>query len=485
MESRLGIFLGSKEFLIKFLTIAKASEFYLHVLSTGEGYHSFCQIDNLDGFAHVENEDFASISHSTGFEDEAAGFRDKHEIANDVGMGDFYRTAILDLLAEDGNNGAIAAKDIAETCRNEFGCLLMAVQGLAVDLADSLGAAHDIGRVDGFVGGDHDEFSGAVFDGKVRYDASSIDVVLDCFGRVVLHHRDVFVGCGMKDVFGTVLGEDSLHTVLLAYGGHDGLDVEVTVVSGHIEADVVHRGLSLIYEDEFDGSKLGYLSSHLTADGSCCTGDEDAFAFEHCTYGFHIDLDFLSGKKVLDLHFLELVVGEIGLAVPFFGLRHHHDFDACFNKGINECGAVGESLGLDGRDKEGFNGLLFNYINYFVVIIIDGSTKKPCAVHLLVSRYETFEFETGRILSTYTLGKGYATGKTSVDENVADVFRYTISIVEGLDDNAQGIHQASGDNKKQYGTVEVWEEYVFANAHTLLQEMEYTNDGARCSGGDG
>ena len=47
-----------------------------------------CEIDDLDGLAHIEDEDFAVLPHSPGLHDELAGFGDGHEIAHHVGVRD-------------------------------------------------------------------------------------------------------------------------------------------------------------------------------------------------------------------------------------------------------------------------------------------------------------------------------------------------------------------------------------------------------------
>ena len=102
-----GVFLGGKEFLEEFLAIAKSGEFYLHVLGSREGNHAFSKVNNLDGLAHVEDEDLSSLAHGACFEYKAASLGDKHEVADDVGMGDLDGTALLDLLAEDWDDRTI------------------------------------------------------------------------------------------------------------------------------------------------------------------------------------------------------------------------------------------------------------------------------------------------------------------------------------------------------------------------------------------
>ena len=134
----LGVLLGGKEFLEEFLAIAKAGEFYLDILGSREGNHAFGKIDNLDGFAHVEDEDLTSLAHSACFEYKTTSFRDEHKVTDDVGMGDLDRTAFLDLFLENRNYRTIRTEDVAKTSSDELSGLLMVVESLTIDLADTL-----------------------------------------------------------------------------------------------------------------------------------------------------------------------------------------------------------------------------------------------------------------------------------------------------------------------------------------------------------
>lgn len=78
------------------------------------------------------------MSHGTSFEYETASLRDEHEVAYDVRMGDLDRTAFLDLLTENRNDTSVGAEDVTEACGDELSGLLMAIEALAVDLADAL-----------------------------------------------------------------------------------------------------------------------------------------------------------------------------------------------------------------------------------------------------------------------------------------------------------------------------------------------------------
>src|SRR3712207_8222773 len=77
----LGVLLCGKEFLEEFLAIAEAREFYLYILGFRKGYHALGKVDNLDGFAHVEDEDLSTLAHSASFEHKAASLGDEHEVA--------------------------------------------------------------------------------------------------------------------------------------------------------------------------------------------------------------------------------------------------------------------------------------------------------------------------------------------------------------------------------------------------------------------
>ena len=59
---------------------------------------------------------------------------------------------------------------------------------------DALGGAHDAARVDGFVGGDHQELTGAIFEGGGGENGGAENVVGDDRDGILLHERDVFEG---------------------------------------------------------------------------------------------------------------------------------------------------------------------------------------------------------------------------------------------------------------------------------------------------
>ena len=246
------------------------------------------------------------------------------------------RSACAYLLLEDRNHTAVGAEDVAESCGDELGYALHLafsdglVQALAIDFADSLAAAHDIGRVNGLVGGYHHEFLGAVFHSEIRDDAGTIDVVLNRDCRVVLHHRNVFVCCCVEYVFRFVGREDALHVFFVGDAGDDGPVADVSEIVGHHHADVVHRCLRLVNEGHFGRVEFGYLTDHFGTDGSCRSGYEDTFSCQEFADGVHVHFDFLAWQEVFDVHRTEILVREVFfLSVPFLAVVHHHDGDSC------------------------------------------------------------------------------------------------------------------------------------------------------------
>ena len=76
------------------------------------------------------------------------------------------------------------------------------------DLGDPLRCAHDIGRVDGLVGRDQDEFRGTVSVCGQRDRTRAQHVVLDRLADLMLEHGDMLVSSGMEHHLGPVFFED-------------------------------------------------------------------------------------------------------------------------------------------------------------------------------------------------------------------------------------------------------------------------------------
>ena len=452
MLGGLGLLGVVEDFLVEFLALTETGELYLDVGGVAEGYHTLGEIDDLDGLAHIEDEDLSAVAHGACLKDELAGLGDEHEVADDIGMGDGDGAAFLDLLTEQGDDGAIGAEDIAEAGGDELGDGRAAidlgkggvgsalcngfVEGLAVDLADTLGAAHDIGGVDGFVGGDHDELLGAILDGEVGDDMGAEDIVLDCHSGVVLHHGDMLISCGMEDIVGTVLGEELIHAGLVADGGDDGEGLDIGEAVGHHQSDIVHRGLGLIDEDHLTGMEEGDLVDHLATDRACSTGDEDDLVAELVGDGIHIDVDPVARKEVFDLDLMELVVLEVGILIEVLYLGHHLDLDIAGDEVVDELLTGAEVVGLPGADDEARDILHAHGVDEVFVVDEDGLAHEVLALHLDIGGDEALDDIFLAYVIADALGYGDASMACAIDEDAVGLLGEAEGIKEGLDDDS-------------------------------------------------
>ena len=180
-----GVLFIAEDFLVELLARTETGVLYLDVfayLVTCQLDHAGGEVDDFDGVAHVEDEDFIAIAQGGGFHDETTCLGDGHEETDDIGVGDGDWSAFLYLMLEAGDDGAVAAEDIAEPRGDESGaaldlaCLDGAAETLTVDFGEPLAAAHDAGGVDGLVGGDHDHLLYAELDAGIGYLTGADDI---------------------------------------------------------------------------------------------------------------------------------------------------------------------------------------------------------------------------------------------------------------------------------------------------------------------
>ena len=228
------------------------------------------------------------------------------------------------------------------------------VERLAVNLTDTLGTSHDVGGVDGLVGGYHHELLGAVLDGEVGDDACAVDVVLHGHGGIVLHHGHMLVCCGVEDVVGLVATEDVLHECLVGDACYDGVAEDVGELGSHDATHVMHGCLGLVDEYHLLGLEACHLVHHLASDAACSTCDEHTIGLQLLSDGLHVHFDFLSWQQVFDVHLMEQAGAQLALAVPFlFGVGHHHDFDAGRDEAIDDGILFAEVCYLQRADYQG------------------------------------------------------------------------------------------------------------------------------------
>ncbi len=221
-----GVFFVAQQLFVELFARAQAGVLDLDFgigLVTGQFYHAPGQLADLDGGAHVEDKDFAVVAHGGSLQHQAAGFGDGHKKAGNLGMGHRHRPAFFDLLAKTGHHRAVRSQHIAKTGGDVAGAAggvafgYMQTQALDKNLGQTLAGPHDIGRIDSFVGGDHDHFFGAIPQSGFGYIDAAPHVHLYGFAGVFFHQGHMLVGRGMKDHLGRVLFKKFIHPLRYSY----------------------------------------------------------------------------------------------------------------------------------------------------------------------------------------------------------------------------------------------------------------------------
>ena len=144
---------GHEFFLIELLAGAEAGidDLDVHIrFQAGEADHVAGQCVDLHRATHVEDEDLAPVGIGAGQHHEAHGLGDGHEVADDIRVGDRDGAAFLNLPLEDGDHGAVGAKDVSEADGHELG----------FHIAEDLAAAVAVGVLFPDVGEELREISG-------------------------------------------------------------------------------------------------------------------------------------------------------------------------------------------------------------------------------------------------------------------------------------------------------------------------------------
>ena len=109
-------------FFVELLPRSQTGEFDLDIFIRDEAGHTdhvFGEVEDLHGFAHVEDENLTALGISTRLKDEAYCFRNGHEEADDVRVSDSDRATGFDLSFEQRNDGTVGTQDISEAYCHE------------------------------------------------------------------------------------------------------------------------------------------------------------------------------------------------------------------------------------------------------------------------------------------------------------------------------------------------------------------------------
>lgn len=446
-----GLFLVVENLLVEFLSVTEAGEDDFNVACSTQAYHASGKVSYFDRFAHVKDVDFATVAHSTGLDDELTGLGDEHEVAYDVGVGDGDGLMATYLFLEDGDYRAVGAQHVAKTrgdklSRSGGGIFFEhAVEALDIYFTDALRAAHDIGGVDGFVGGDHYKFLRAILDGEVGNDLGAEDVVNDTLVGVILHHGHVLVGRSMENILWTCLTEEALHETGVGDVAHYGVSQDVGPLTAHHESHVVHRRLGLVNEQKVTGTVGGYLPHHLGADAASCTGNHHDAIGDETRGGFHVNLNLVARQEILDVDRSEVGDAQLTLSVPLASLRAHEDAHSGIGHGIDYFAIFTQGGHHQGGDEQSADALLLHDVDKVEVKVIYGLTQQVVVGHFIVNSYETSNFEwrvDGRV---DTLGDGNATLLDAEDEHRGGVATTVHVLVKHFNEQPLYPHQGNGD----------------------------------------
>ena len=116
----------------------------------------------------------------------------------------------------------------------------------------------------------------------------------------------MLVGSSVENVLRPVSLEETFHVPPVGDVTNDCLTRYLRVLLFHVESDVMHRRLCLVYENETGWVVACYLLDHLAAYRTRSTRNQYSLATEHGTYGRHINLYLVAWQKVFNLHLLQL-----------------------------------------------------------------------------------------------------------------------------------------------------------------------------------
>ena len=179
---------------------------------TREADHGAGQVVNLDRRSHLQHEYFAPGRHRSRLDYELSRLRNRHEVADHVGMGHGHRTRGLDLVAKQLDHGTGRIEHVPEPHHGEDGRRAALLRECLKNLlGQSLACAHDIGRAHRLVARHKDETLDPELLGDFGHDQGAEGVVLKSREGVRLDDGNVLIG-------GSVI--DHLDAALLNGAGH-------------------------------------------------------------------------------------------------------------------------------------------------------------------------------------------------------------------------------------------------------------------------
>ena len=167
-------------------------------------------------------------------------------------------------------------------------------QALHIHFRQTLGRSHDIGRVDGFIGRDHDELVYVVLDCHIGYVTRTVDIRMDGFAGVLFHQWHMLVGGGMEDQLGMETLIDAFDTMDHANVSHDRGKLDIGEFFFQLQPDVMHRGFGTVEQNQLLQPEMAELATEFATDGTGGSGNQNDFAFQGTRDLLHVDTDLFA-----------------------------------------------------------------------------------------------------------------------------------------------------------------------------------------------
>ena len=342
-------FLIHEDFFVELLARSQAGEFDLDIFirnEAGHADHVLSEVENLHGFAHVENKDLTTLSIGTCLKDEAYRFWNGHKEADDVRMRDRDRTSSFDLLLEEWDDRAVGTQDIAETNGYERRLGILR-HSLDDHLTDALGCTHNVCGVDRFIGGDEYELFDFILLSSKSDVVSAEDVILYSFVRAVLHQRNMLMGSCMEDQLRVVFFKYNIQSVEVSHRTDDKAHIFVWVMVLEFLLEVVCGVFIDVQDHEHLRVLLDDLSAEFGTDGSATASDEDDLVLDICCDFVDVVLNLISAQKVFYADFTQFGNGDFPVHQLVDG-RKGLDFGTRFLTDIDDVTSI---FGLGARES--------------------------------------------------------------------------------------------------------------------------------------
>ncbi|MPN18169.1 hypothetical protein SDC9_165527 [bioreactor metagenome] len=139
----------------------------------------------------------------------------------------------------------------------------MYVQTLHDLLGHAFGRAHDAGRINCFVGRDHDKSFYTFFAGKAGSSPAAVNIVADSFFWLCFHQRYMLVSSGMKNNLRFITVENTGHTFCVADAGNNRHNTFSAINTALFAMNFINTIFALAQQNQGGRFHLHYLAAKL------------------------------------------------------------------------------------------------------------------------------------------------------------------------------------------------------------------------------